>query len=104
MPPAVEIAWAAGFFDGEGHTSAASRSLRLALTQVVRENLERFARAMGGRGRIYGPRKAKRGNDYYHWQTPNRPEAMKCLELLWPLLGEAKREQARAAVSRLTRS
>lgn len=70
VPPVVldsaELAWAAGFFDGEGSTIARSDSARPGYYQLnitvpqgcrfgVPPLLRRFQRAMRGMGRIHGP-------------------------------------------------
>jgi len=71
----TELAWAAGFFDGEGCVSV-SRTLataepviQLSVSQVQREPLDRFAAAVGV-GKVYGPytKKSKpRAKPCYQW-------------------------------------
>lgn len=94
MTSDTEVAWAAGFFDGEGHTGRASgRWLRLQVGQQKgRETLDRFKEAMGV-GSVQGP-----WNDgMYQYQTYG-PKAFGVLQTLWPYLSNPKKEQAVAAV------
>jgi hypothetical protein len=56
----IELAWAAGFFDGEGNTRIhhdsrwKSSRIFVSLSQVEREPLDRFCTAVGV-GKVYGP-------------------------------------------------
>jgi hypothetical protein len=102
----LQIAWAAGFFDGEGSTIAyfpnkkKSRYLRLQATvpqgghSEAPEVLHRFQAAMLGMGKIVGP------NDFgiYVWKTRGFEETQAAIALLWRYLGPVKRAQATAAI------
>lgn len=102
---AIELAWASGFFDGEGSTIARRdrsrpgyRQLNINVPQsggaeppVV---LLRFRQAMLGMGSI-GPRN---DDGIYCWRTNGFPEARAVLGLLWRHLGPVKRRQAAAAL------
>lgn len=101
----LQIAWAAGFFDGEGSTIAyfpnkKSRYLRVQASVPqsghgqMPEVLKRFAAAMLGMGKIVGP------NEYgiYVWKTRGFEEAQATIALLWGQLGPVKRAQASAAL------
>ncbi|MEP6693349.1 MAG: hypothetical protein ABJB39_01745 [Chloroflexota bacterium] len=102
----TELAWAAGFFDGEGSTIARTdsdrpgyRQLNITVPQVSRHGvpplLERFQRAMLGMGRVTGPT-----DEYvYALRFNAREEAELVLQLLWPDLGSVKRTQARCAIT-----
>src|ERR1700687_802810 len=101
----AELAWAAGFFDGEGSTILhrdASRPgyLRLEVCvpqaghDAVPSVLVRYQRAVGGLGRIVGPER----DDLYKWLSCGRLEAMAVVALLWDQLGQAKRRQANNAI------
>lgn len=54
---ALDIAWAAGFFEGEGHIKAAQRGnckwIALEVAQVYREPLDKLQEIFGGK--VYGP-------------------------------------------------
>lgn len=98
-----ELSWAAGFFDGEGYTSSIKdRHVRINISQVEREPLERFQKAVGGLGRILGPYKHKNritpsGGEWkpiYAYGASGVEETTAVLALLWPYLSTPKREQA----------
>lgn len=74
----IELAWAAGFFDGEGYVGFPKENtllrnkkrlygnFRLAVSQVHREPLDRFLAAVG-EGKIYGPYQNRRGKHKDHF-------------------------------------
>lgn len=102
-----ELAWAAGFFDGEGSTIARSfktrpgyRQLAISLPQSGDTTsppkvLLRFQRAMGGMGTISGPN----SDGIYAWRVLGREQVHVTLQLLWPFLSDVKREQAARAIT-----
>ena len=98
-----ELAWAAGFFDGEGTTHLNRRRWpRVGVVQTgeyAMHLLRRFQEAVGGLGKIYGPRQ-QRGNWAMAWyfKTNRFEEAQAIIAMLWAFLGPAKREQARQAL------
>jgi hypothetical protein len=52
----TELAWAAGFFDADGHITCRRDGLvHLTIGQVNTIPLERFKKAVGSVGTIYGP-------------------------------------------------
>lgn len=107
----VELAWAAGFFDGEGsvfvnqgHTTHAHRpgkprypcvSPIASVCGCELQPLDRFARAVGGRVPTgpYKPRKVGH-RPYYRWDACGRPSVHRVLSKLWPYLSTPKRQQA----------
>jgi LAGLIDADG endonuclease len=94
MSSKIELAWAAGFFDGEGcsylqKTSVGHRRLRANITQKDIRPLERFQQVVG-MGTIYGPRPQPPHTYYLYF---NRRNSIALFELLWPYLSEPKREQ-----------
>ena len=101
-----EIAWAAGFFDGEGSTSIhtdkrphkGGRCIRLHINQVDRRPLDRWVAAVGI-GRVTGPylAPAHRKSEANHPQYAValfRIAAEDALRIMWPYLSEPKKEQA----------
>jgi hypothetical protein len=100
-----ELAWAAGFFDGEGCVGCSwrpekrYRNLRLSITQVDREVLDRFAEAVGV-GRVLGPRIRKDPNQQplYTYRLDRVEEIRAVREKLWPWLGTVKRLQFDGAI------
>ena len=100
-PDREEIAWAAGFFDGEGTThfalSAESRSPRrrvgyprLSVAQVGTETLQRFQHAVGDAGAIYG----RSRSNVCAWQTGSAKQAYFVIGVLWHKLTPIKQAQA----------
>jgi hypothetical protein len=95
----LELAWAAGFFDGEGCTTLDAQQsgfsyVRLSIKQVVVANLERFKAAVGGVGSVSKPRIEVEGCKPVSKYRTSGTAARAVLKLLWSYLGEAKREQA----------
>ena len=116
-----ELAWAAGFFDGEGHVGASvgrfrartewgrrretvRRDVYLVVGQVERQVLDRFRRAVGC-GAVSGPYihpvMAKRGNEQprYAFQTARFEHIQAIVVMLWTWLSPVKRAQAVAALT-----
>ena len=98
----TELAWAAGFYDGEGCTSLLKKnknvSVRASCAQKDVRLLERFHAAVGGLGKIGPPQKSGVSN----WFSNSHPIAKEVLDLLWPYLGPAKREQAERCFAQST--
>jgi hypothetical protein len=95
----IELAWAAGFFDGEGHVrskkDANGRRAEMQVAQKTRECLERLQKAIGGVGTIGGPYHSR--NPVYFWYLTKTPEVDRVLTILWPYLSGPKRTQAEKA-------
>ena len=89
-----ELAWAAGFFDGEGSTSLAvgkkNKLPRISISQKKSECLYKFRRIVGF-GNVYGP---LRDYNIHVYSIQNAKGIDTTLTLLWPHLSEVKREQA----------
>jgi hypothetical protein len=82
----TELAWAAGFFEGEGWvTWNTTGTLRIACSQSYgMYELERFLSAVGY-GRIYGPYNTAKGRVRHDWGA-NAEEAVAVIEMLRPYL------------------
>ena len=103
-----ELAWAAGFFDGEGWANAvaqAGRRTRQPHAQVNQSGdggvplvLGRFQAALGGLGRIGGPVRKPDRKDLYHWVVSSRGDVQLLLDLLKPWLGQVKLLQLASAL------
>lgn len=79
----IELAWAGGFFDGEGnirfsgekkpvgHRARTYGSVRLSIAQVDRYVLDRFMSAVGNLGAVRGAYKQKNPNSkpYYQYNS-----------------------------------
>ncbi len=103
----VELAWAAGFFDGEGSVTVHRKSnrrgerdgrmdLRISIMQCDPRPLQRFLDAVGSVKSVRGPYQRNRGRnerDVYciEWSGT---KAYPVLEKIWPYLSEPKKEQS----------
>lgn len=100
-----ELAWAAGFLDGEAcfkfYTANNDKGRgRLAVTvaQVRREPLDRLATLFGGTVRgPYGPYQNSK-QAHFQWDTSSYERAETVIESIWPWLSDPKREQALQAI------
>lgn len=99
-PEAMELAWAAGFFDGEGNATVDRgkkpyKYLRLQIAHVRPEPLVRFIAAVGV-GRLLGPYdrgpQVPNQKPIHRWAVVGRT-AESVVPLLWPYLSIPKREQ-----------
>lgn len=98
-----ELAWAAGFFDGEGTTNAYMQSsrphlgtvLQLTISQVDRRTLERFLQAVGV-GKIYYIDRSE-GNPIHTFKVSRFELVQHVVAQLWPWLSDQKKEQATKA-------
>lgn len=102
MGSPTELAWAAGFFDGEGTTCNESRKtyyvIKLQVVQVERGPLERFNSAIGNLGTIYGP--YDRGNKpISHLIVTGFERIQVAVAALWPYLCQPKKDQATLALT-----
>jgi hypothetical protein len=100
-PDREELAWAAGFFDGEGCFSYTDKAAyaSVSIAQVERLPLERFQAAVAGMGTIYGPyfkvypgRMSKQ--PWHQYRAYRREHVQAIVALLWFKLGPTKRAQA----------
>lgn len=103
------LAWAAGFFDGEGHVHYAVRrtargtahqAIGSTVAQSDRERLD-FLAAVLGVGRVHGPYHSRneRAQPYHQWCV-NRFELVQHVgAAMWPWLGPPKRQQFYRALS-----
>jgi hypothetical protein len=109
-----ERVWAAGFFDGEGHTRASLctpngrggsreyRTLNVTVRQTHREVLDRFAAAVGV-GKVrgpYGPYQPRASAHYVF--DAHGSDARAVLKAIRPYLSSVKKAQADLALSLLT--
>jgi hypothetical protein len=97
-----ELAWAAGFFDGEGWCGLLHEEDRRTAQPHARVNqsgadgipvaLLRLQRALGV-GRIGGPYKKVGRIDLYRWEVASRADVVTTLDLLSSHLGQVKLDQ-----------
>ena len=100
-----ELAWAAGFFDGEGGTYIyRSRRLTLTISQIHPEVLHRFKDAIGGLGFFGGPyvkRTQPTAQPWWQFRTSRFEHVQAIIAMLWPFLSSVKREQAKRCLGEL---
>ncbi len=106
-----ELAWAGGFFDGEGSTYLEKHRTHfgylvpvLNVTQSsevgIAPTLLRFKSAVGNLGRISGPRQDRPDQTpYRRWRAWARDDVELIVHRLLPFIGSSKRRQAIAAMS-----
>jgi len=95
-----ELAWAAGFFDGEGcvgivrgSPTRPPKSIRVGISQLDSRVLERFKAAVGV-GYIHGPTKRYgTSQPQYRYVAQHHPATQAICALLWTWLSPVKREQ-----------
>ncbi len=96
----TELAWAAGFFDGEGSARMDRRgktpSARVSIGHVDRRPLDRFLCIVSA-GSVTGPyhhntKKNPNWSAYHSYQVYGK-SAHNVMAMLWPFLSEPKREQ-----------
>jgi hypothetical protein len=97
-----ELAWAAGFFDGEGwcgllhtqgrRTAQPHARVNQAGAEGVPTVLLRFREALD-MGQIGGPYKKEGRIDLYRWEISSRGDVTRALERLSPHLGQVKLDQ-----------
>ena len=103
-PNREELAWAAGFFDGEGHVrcrrSNTTKQLILQVNQVGRETLDRLRQTVGF-GTVDGPyqngTQVNRSPHYKYWVC-NFEHVQAAIALMWPWLSSPKKSDARQAL------
>lgn len=105
-----ELAWAAGFFDGEGWANALAAEGRRTRQPHARVNqagsdgtpevLLRFQTAVGGLGFVGGPYVVDGRRDLYKWEISSRGDVELLHHLLRPWLGQLKLGQLGTALGR----
>lgn len=104
-PTDVEIAWAAGLFEGEGCITASTRPdgyvryVNLALTMTDLDVVEKFACIVGIESvktyaGVYEGRKIR-----HVWQTNKISEVLRVYNLLEPHLGPRRRARAHELIA-----
>jgi len=103
-----ELAWAAGFFDGEGWAAKTNpRGVQARINQAgddgVPSVLLRFQRVVS-RGRVHGPIREEGRKDLYYWSASNRGDVELIALAIWPWLGDVKRADFGCALGSLPTS
>ena len=96
-----ELAWAAGFFDGEGWAAKTKRGTHSRINQAgpngMPEVLLKFHRIVGA-GRLKGPSRKEGKQDLYWWEATSRSDVARVAGLIAPLLCPAKRMEFESAL------
>ena len=110
--PEIELAWAAGFFDGEGTTCitrhkpknqhAISAVIIVSIKQTHIEELERFRSAVGGEGVINGPYQRGKNKPYWMFRASGIERVQRIIDHLSPYMCSTKRDQAKTAIETMT--
>jgi hypothetical protein len=102
------LAWAAGFFDGEGSVHVAYSKRRsddtfyyypqVGISQsgdIGDEPLRKFYQAVGIPAKIYGPYRPAKNQKLVRWvyEASGLEKVQKIADLLWPFLGTVKRNK-----------
>lgn len=100
MSTETELAWAAGFFDGEGSavlspSAGGKLYARVSIGQNTREALDRFCAAVGV-GKVYGPYTS---NVPFKYQVNGVESVRGIADALGPFLCSVKREQFAAVIA-----
>ena len=104
----LEIAWAAGFYDGEGSISCGSNNgnphtrIQLGIGQKnyngeISDTLKKFKKIVGC-GHIYQKTKTGKEINQHQFIISKSSDVKLALNLLWQHLSTAKKEQARLAI------
>lgn len=91
-------AWAAGFFDGEGHTGFYVNQVVICISQNHREVLDNFQQSVDV-GKVYGPYDRFGVNTRFDYRCTQQ-SAIIVLGKMWPWLGTIKKNQALVALNK----
>ena len=100
------MAWAAGIVDGEGSFYSSQYRASLAVSQTNRINavpemLSRLKSILGFGFISQQPRAGRLGNlPVWRWVVSDHEHVQAALAMLWPWLGNVKRQQARTVLAK----
>lgn len=105
-----ELAWAAGFFDGEGHITARrnsprSRTLHILIPQTDPRVLYRFKNAVLGIGKVSDTPSVNlmhpNWKPRWNYWAGSFENCQAIAIMLWPFLSEVKRDQVTVALQEI---
>lgn len=107
----LEIAWAAGFYDGEGSVSCTANNgnpqtrIQLSIGQKndrgeIAAVLERFKKAVGV-GKIYRKTRNDKEINQHQYLISKAEDVQAVINILWPFMSYKKRHQAANAMAKL---
>lgn len=103
MQSKENLAWAAGFMEGEGtfrfnQSGTKTQSLRIQVCQVARETLDRLVTILGC-GKVYGPYGPYKGvRQKYHVYSVAGDCARDIMRVLLPMMSERRKSQISEAL------
>lgn len=102
MATDIEIAWAAGFYEGEGSFGVKRNpyghptALRVTVAQRTEEPLLRFHAAVDLVGKVR--HRLIRGADFWYYDSGRTLIALQVAQLLWHHLSQRRKDQIEVAV------
>ena len=90
------LAWAAGFFDGEGWAGKSKRGVQSRVNQAGPDGMPAVLikfHGIVGVGRLKGPHVKEGKQDLYWWVASSRPDIARVADLIGPWLCPVKRAQ-----------
>lgn len=97
----IDIAWAAGFYEGEGHLSyrTGNGGPLVVINQCNKEPLDKLQALFGGQ--VYGPKKVKGGRqDVYIWNLTKHTESRSFIYSIFPYLSDKKQKDTLDKIDR----
>jgi hypothetical protein len=110
MNDELQVAWAAGFFEGEGcitHKNKKKDRQVISLNNTDKDVIERFI-SIVNYGNLRGPYKSNgtkhkpTHKPYWMWEVAKKSEVKRILEMFLPYLGKRRRQRAEQALYRIT--
>lgn len=100
IPDKEELAWAAGFFEGEGcftrsiqtRGNSTAYNLKAHISQTTEEPIIKFYEAIGF-GRINGPYQNGKYKEYWRYEAAGYERVQELLVMLWPHLSDRRKEE-----------
>jgi hypothetical protein len=97
VPSPVDIAWAAGFIEGDGHIGRNSTTAEIDITQLQRWPLEKMASLFGGSiGLVH--KQGVNKKTYNRWRVTGQ-NARVLARLIYPYLSPEKQIQAEGLIA-----
>jgi len=98
-----ELAWAAGFFDGEGWAGKSKRGVQSRINQAGPDGMPAVLikfHGIVGVGRLKGPHVKEGKQDLYWWVASSRPDVARVADLIGPWLCPVKRAEFERTLGR----
>jgi hypothetical protein len=100
--PDADAAWAAALFDGEGSCGWRKTGAAMVILMSDKDLIDRF-QAIVGVGTVWPDRRSKlkpHYKDLWRWTACAEADVFKVVEMIWPWLGERRREQVGKMIER----